>query len=227
MGKFVNVVVSQENLRFNLEKIKLYSKNKKICVMVKANSYGHGIKEVVSALKGRADFFGVINLEEAFKVRCEDSFTPIICFAPIEEHDFLFASKMNVSLSISSLQYFFNILKFVNKTACKIKIHININTGMNRLGIKTVKQFKEMQDECENNKNIIVEGVYTHFAAAECDAKFSERQIKTFNKFLFHLSKRFSGIIHVGGSAAMMLKYDNLIEDIDMFRVGINIYGYN
>ena len=65
---FSKIFLSKNNLLFNIDKIEELSK-KKTCVMVKANAYGHGMKEIISLLKDRIDFFGVSNQAEGLEAR--------------------------------------------------------------------------------------------------------------------------------------------------------------
>ena len=69
MEKNGEIVVSKKQLIKNIEEIKKIARNKKICAMVKANAYGHGLENVVEKLRNSVDFFGVANINEALKVR--------------------------------------------------------------------------------------------------------------------------------------------------------------
>ena len=69
MESFSNYIVNISNLKHNLKSIKNKLKpNVKVCAMVKANAYGHGLKDVCIALK-HADFFGVASCFEAKQIR--------------------------------------------------------------------------------------------------------------------------------------------------------------
>jgi len=109
----------------------------------------------------------------------------------------------------------------------KLKIHIKINSGMNRLGINDLGEFKEILKILNGNKNLIFEGIYTHFATASSDILYLNKQLKTFEKFLKYVHPIFNPIVHLGGGDVVdlpefqKLKYENY-----MFRVGLKLYTH-
>ena len=171
MEKNGEIVVSKKQLIKNIEEIKKIAKNKKICAMVKANAYGHGLENVVEKLRNSVDFFGVANINEALKIReiCPNSKILIVG----KTRFFKDCWENNLSFVIESFSQFENLMLQVknNENYDCINIHIKINSGMNRLGISSVKEFKKIFEECEKN-NINVEGVLTHFSTADCDERF-------------------------------------------------------
>ena len=222
MEKNGEIVVSKKQLIKNIEEIKKIARNKKICAMVKANAYGHGLENVVEKLRNSVDFFGVANINEALKIReiCPNAKILIVG----KTRFFKDCWENNLSFVIESFSQFENLMLQVknNENYDCINIHIKINSGMNRLGISSVKEFKKIFEECEKN-NINVEGVLTHFSTADCDENFFEKQKIVFKRFLKEIPKREQPIIHIGGSAAAISKMD---FDFDMVRIGIGLYGY-
>lgn len=222
MKKNGEIIVSKKQLIKNIEEIKKIAKGKKFCAMVKANAYGHGLENVAEILRNSVDFFGVANINEALAVRkiCPNSKILIVG----KTRFFKQCVLNNISFVIESLSQFEKLLfeaKNWDNNPC-INIHIKINSGMNRLGISNVKEFKKIYEECEKN-NINVEGILTHFSTADCDEIYFEKQKVNFKKFLREIPKRQQPIVHVGGSAAVM---GNLDFDFDMVRIGIGLYGY-
>lgn len=222
MGKNGEKIISKKQLLKNLEEIKKLANGKKICVMIKANAYGHGLSEIAGMLRGRVDFFGVANVNEALEARkvCKSSKILIVG----KTFDFETCEKNNISFVIESFSQFSKLVEYVKDKNVKncINIHIKMNSGMNRLGINSVKEFKEIYKLCEKF-GICVEGILTHFATADCDSNFYEKQKTFFKKFLNEIPKREMPIVHVGGSATLLQNND---FDFDMIRVGIAIYGY-
>lgn len=222
MRKNGELILSKKQLLKNVEEIKKLSNGKKICAMIKANAYGHGIEEVVNILKGKVDFFGVANISEALEVRKVCKTSKILIVGKTDE--FELCEKNNISLVIENLLQLQKLVEFKkrNYTENCINIHIKINTGMYRLGISSIKEFKEIFKICEEN-GINVEGVLTHFSTADCDSNFYEKQKRIFEKFICEIPKREMPIVHVGGSAVLLQNND---FDFDMIRVGIALYGY-
>lgn len=191
--------------------------------MVKANGYGLGFETICKTLLGKAKFFGVANLQEALQIRKFDNITPVLVVGIVE--DFLTALKYNISITIDNENQINNLIKtFQNKKLSqKIKIHIKINSGMNRLGINNKKTLKNIIKIIKKYNFIEFEGIFTHFATADCDELFFNKQLKIFNEYIKLIPPIFNPIKHIGGSA--VLQNINIEEYQDfMFRIGIDLY---
>lgn len=220
MEKINKIEISKKQLLKNLEEIKIKSGGKKICAMVKANAYGLGINQICSILNGKVEFFGVANINEALEVRklCPTSKILIVG----KTNAFELCQKFNISFVIDDVAQLLRLVKFVKQAPGSncINIHIKINSGMNRLGVKSEKELKEIFKICEKY-SINVEGISTHFATADCDEKFFEKQKRKFENALRLVPKRINPIVHVGGSAAAAK-----VCGANMLRVGIGLYGF-
>ena len=188
--------------------------NKNICAVVKANAYGHDSKTVVKILNDYCNFFAVQNLYEALQIRKVTNKTILVLGYCI---DYLKAIENNISITVENLQQLYDLIK-LNKN---VNIHLKINTGMNRLGIKSLKTLKKCLNLIKNNKKINIEGVFTHFFCSS-DYEISQNQMRIFNKYVAEIKKSFNPIIHIGGSG--MINYN---FDADYIRCGISLYGYN
>ena len=228
MESFNSKQINIKNLKYNFNYIKNKINNKKICVMVKANAYGHGLTEIVQNLKD-ADFFGVANFDEALAIRKTNKDVKILIVGKTK--NFENCAKNNVSISISSLEELKFLIKNLNNYA-NINIHLKVNCGMNRYGFSSLLQFKKAY-KLAVNCGINVEGVFTHFSCIGEDKEQYEIQKLKFLKFLECIPKNQNPIIHVGGSGVVFenngkCKYNLPSYQIpfDMVRVGIVIYGY-
>ncbi|MDD4110460.1 MAG: alanine racemase [Clostridia bacterium] len=222
-------VINKRYLENNINEIKKLS-GKKICAMVKADAYGHGIREISNILKGKVDYLGVSNIDEALIIRENDKDTKILLVG--KTNLFKECVEKDISFIIESFEHFNSLLKFYyeylfNKSIklC-INIHLKINSGMNRLGIKSIEEFKKIYKLAMQN-SINIEGVSTHFATADCDNRFLNRQILMFKKFIKEIPINEKPIINVGGSAILREENRESFNDFDMVRVGIAMYGYN
>lgn len=215
---FSKIILNKDNLQNNLNFIKKQTHNAKICAMVKANAYGHGLEEIVGLLKGKVDAFGIVNLEEALRVREIDDSTTIILFGACD--DVGKALQKNISLTIISYENLKNILKISKKYKIKPRLHLNINSGMNRFGIKTQKEFYKIIHLLKGN-NLTLEGVFTHFSSLTTDQNYTIKQRKTFDEFVNLLPKNFCSTVHVGGGNSIFSQHG-----FDMYRVGMFLYGY-
>ena len=214
MRYFSNKIIDAKQLKRNYETLKNLS-NKKICAVVKANAYGHGIKMVCKILND-CDFFAVQNVMEGIEIRKVNSTAKILVLGYCANYNL--AVKHNLSVCVDDISQIFELKKLKQK----IKIHIKINTGMNRLGVKNLSELEEMLILIRDCDKIILEGVFTHCFCTN-NVKITKKQLKTFKKYQKMLNfYNFSPILHIGGSG--MIKY--CCKDFDYIRCGISLYGY-
>lgn len=220
MESFNNYIVNLSNLKFNFKQIKsCIGPNVKVCAMVKADAYGHGLKDVCKALYG-ADFFGVANVVEAKQIRKFNKFAPILIVGVVNVLALDWCAKNNVSVIVSSLN---ELKSFIDVLGGKsINIHIKINTGLNRVGVKTIKEFKQMLKLFKSNKNLVFEGVFTHFATKQNNIEFLLKQHSKFNEFV-NCVKLSNVIVHAANSFATLM-FSSCHHS--MVRCGFNLYGW-
>ena len=128
-------LINLNNLKNNICEIKkYYNQYKYYFGVVKANAYGHGIKTIKTMEEAGLNYLTVSSLEEALAVR-EYTNLPILCFGYVNVRDINIVIENNITLSIISYDYFKELLK-TNK---KIKVHLKINSGMNRFGMIKMK----------------------------------------------------------------------------------------
>jgi alanine racemase len=225
-------------LAYNVEQIRRhihgeYPKRKiKICGVVKANAYGHGIEQVSRQLVNLGiDFLGVANYDEAIRLRKHIPDTPILVFGTLIHSKLQPAKyvsllhKHNLTATVAS----FDTAKFLNeysrKFKSKFKVHIKIDTGMRRIGLDYKRAYRNIL-QIASLKNIELEGIFTHFAESENKNKsFSRLQLSRFNDLLNELRK--SGIefpiVHAANSGAVLDLKDSYYN---MVRPGLLLYGY-
>ena len=209
----------RDNLWHNIAEFKkVYSV--KICAIVKADAYGHGIEEVVHSIKSMVDFFGVADSLEAVKVRAITS-KPILVLSMVDATALDECILGNISLSVSQVMYLKKIEAVAKKLGTKAKIHLKVNSGMNRLGFGNKKSFVKALEIIQKSNFLVLEGVYTHFFDSLSDDVMEEQ----YNKFKQYLSfiDTPNVIIHMGASNASIAspKYH-----FDMVRLGLFMYGY-
>lgn len=219
-------IINLKNLQYNYNSIRRKTKSK-VMAVVKADAYGHGMIECAKALKrirNSPEYFGVALLKEAIELRNSNIINePILCFAPFNEADINLYQKFKIIPTLVSVRN----LKIFSQLNLRspFKVHININTGMNRLGIKfdeAVRFVKKVQ----NNKNLIIDGIYTHFATSdEKDKKFANLQLNRFLSVINEIKNANInvGTVHAANSGAIL---DMTGSYFDMVRPGISLYGY-
>lgn len=213
---FSKIILSRENLLYNLNQFRKIT-DKKICLMIKANAYGHGLEEVVNVLGDYVDYFGVANQNEAETARSISN-TKIIVFGKCD--DYIKCMQKNISYGLFSLKMAKNLTKIAKNKKLSPKFHLCINSGMNRYGVKSLREFVKIIRFLEKN-NIELEGVYTHFSSLTTDENYTQKQLKKFEEFLAFLPPKWKSVVHVGGG-------NTIVKNInaDMYRIGMGIYGY-
>lgn len=215
------VQIDLQNIKENVQKIiKKYSNYKYYFGVVKADCYGHDdVKTVKAIIDGGCNYLCVATLEEALEIRKKIEDIPILCLGVILKDYIDICKTKNITVTIPSLEY---VKKFKNENIENLKVHIKINTGMNRLGIKESEELKEVYKILEKKKANI-EGIYTHIYEANNKQKY-DIQIEKFEELLENIPKERIPIIHTSASEAMS-NY-NKIDDVNGCRLGIIMYGF-
>ncbi|MGM9877106.1 MAG: alanine racemase [Bacilli bacterium] len=218
------VEVDLDNIGNNVKNIiNKYNNYKYYIAMVKSNAYGHGMYIVNTLIENGINYLAVSSLEEAIMIRKYNKDIPVLCSEIIDLDSIEVAINNDVTLTICDLQYTKELLKFVKNK--KIKIHIKIDTGMNRLGINNKEEFNKVYDILKNNKYIILEGLYTHFATPGISDKFYDNQIDKFKEITSDIDLNSIPIIHMA-SSFILLSHPK-IEFSNGCRIGTIIYGYD
>lgn len=215
MENFAKKIIYKNNLIHNFKTLKQIS-NKKIICVVKADAYGHGIENIVNLLGDRCDFFATENLDEAIRLRKVNQNVRVLILGKCS--NFKLAIENNIDITVDCVN---ELIKLLEVESQNINIHIKINCGMNRLGVKSEKELKMMLKILEKHKNINFVGLSTHFSCLK-DENWTLFQINRFFKYI-KLTKKYNPIIHVGGSG--FVYYKNC-DFVDYVRCGLMLYGY-
>ncbi len=213
---FSKIFLNSKNLIHNVEKIQEIAGHK-ICVMIKADAYGHGMKEIISILNDKIDYFGVSNQSEALLAR-KYTKKDIIVFGACE--DYRICMQNDVSFALFSYLDAKRMIKIAEKYQLSPKMHLCLNTGMNRYGIKSEKELTKIISYLKK-KNTTLTGIYTHFSSLTTDRDYTEKQKELFFKLAKLIPEEWHTIKHVGGGRSI---FEGL--NVDMFRVGLEVYGY-
>ncbi len=218
--------INKNSILENIKKIKSSLENDvKLMPVVKADAYGHGALEVAKILVPYADFFAVAVIEEALQIIEEGIKTPLLILGYVNPDSYEDIVDNDIRIPVftyEAAQSLSKIAKSKNKVA---KIHIAIDTGMNRIGFNTKSESLDAIKEISSLENISIEGIFTHFATAdEKDKSFMIRQEKLFSEFVLQLEALGINIPikHVSNSAAII--YGKSLN-YNMVRSGIITYG--
>ena len=227
-------VIDLSKLKSNFLNIRKKVKKSRIMAVVKANAYGHGVNEIVGALQSLEDkkpeYYAVALAEEAVELRKLKIKQQILVFEPLTKEESELIFRYNIIPTVFSDQHLQILLHSkrrnnIRQKDKRIKIHVKIDTGMNRLGIK-YNNAADFIEKISNNNNFLIDGIYTHFATSdEKDKTFAKLQLKRFNDLIADLKKRNIkfGLVHAANSGAILDMPDSYF---DMVRPGISLYGY-
>ena len=213
------VEINLSNLKSNVEMlINRYKDYKYYFGVVKADCYGHNdLLSVKTIIEAGCNYLAVATLDEALYIRKEIKDIPILCLGIVEKEFIPICIKNNITITISNLES----LKEIDNQNNKLKAHIKINTGMNRLGINNKKDFNEAKKILEEKK-IVLEGIYTHIYNA-CNEETTLKQFKTFENITEDIDLKEIPIIHLGASETT--EFFKKKEYANGCRLGISMYG--
>ena len=196
----------------------------RVLTVVKADAYGHGLRQIAALLmQSGTDIFGVANLAEAQVIRRVGKGWPVLMLGACLPHEVHSAVRDEIMPTVSSLaeaQAFSEAALRAQKT---VRLHVKVDTGMGRLGIDPEKA-GELIEAMERLPGVQVEGVFTHFAAAEDDEAFTRQQVARFETLMQAVRDR--GIlipdIHASNSAALLHEPSGVANVV---RPGLLVYG--
>lgn len=215
------VEVNLKNIRENVTKIvQAYPEYTYYFGVVKADCYGHqGIESVKAIIDGGCNYLAVATLGEALQIRKEILDIPILCLGVISPEVICEAIQNNITVTISSLSYLKEILDYLDKN---LKVHIKINTGMNRLGISSKEEFAKV-NSILREREVLIEGIYTHIYQASAKENY-QKQIKVFEEITSCVDLKEIPIVHICASEALC----NYPKEsfANGCRLGIIMYGF-
>lgn len=198
----------------------------KIMAVIKADGYGHGASRIASVLNEIGiDAFAIAILEEGVDLRLRGINKPmlILGYTPKEQYADL------VKYEISQTVFDYNMAEEISKQAVLQgktgRIHIKLETGMNRIGFADTEESLEQILQIAQLPNIEVEGIFTHFATAdEKDKTYANMQLNRYINFVRRLEEQ--GLVipmkHIANSGGII---DLPEANFNMVRSGIITYG--
>ncbi len=190
-----------------------------VTCVVKSDAYGHGEEQVVQALVDNGETIVCVStMIEALRLRKKFHDLDILILGYTPSHLADKASKYNLIQTISTLEEAQRM-----NTLGKTKVHIKVNTGMNRLGFDA--EDVDLIAEVSRMESIQVCGIFTHLHSSDsADRSSTEEQFDKFSKLLNELSKRQIdvGVRHICNSGGII---NHPHMHLDMVRQGISLYG--
>ncbi|WP_281891170.1 alanine racemase [Paenibacillus sp. YYML68] len=222
------VEISLDALRHNLLAFReALPKHVSMMAVVKADAYGHGAVEVCrESLDCGVTYIAVAFLDEGLELRRAGVTAPILVLGYTPPEGLLIAYEHNITLNI----YTYEVLEAWERLApaCAegrpLRIHIKLDSGMNRLGIASEEAIPFI-DRARQTAGLEVEGLFTHYACAdETDKSHTLGQYARFERVVRHYRQQSVEFryVHAGNSAAAIDLPDHTFN---MARLGISMYG--
>lgn len=224
----ISTAAIEHNLRLLRECIPSATR---LCAVVKADCYGHGLANLLGLLSEHSDWLAVTNPEEALALRDLGYERPLLMFFSACAHaggnEFRDALAeliaQNVTLTVVAPAEVAAIAQVAQKVGAIAEVHVKVDTGMGRSGVLP-DQAPELLAEARGQTAINVTGMYTHFATAdEPDKSFARQQLDTFMRTVDACGGHSGLCLHTANSAATI---DLPEAHLDMVRPGIAVYGY-
>src|SRR6056297_114393 len=225
------IVLDSDALSHNIHFLRSIGKTDvKISSVIKGNAYGHGISKFLPmAEQNGVDHFSVFSADEA-KIALNSRTNPetdIMIMGMIRDSEMEWAIKNDIEFYVFERDRLHAAIRSAKKREKKARIHLQIETGMNRTGFERKNWEAVLQTVASNQNRVDLKGICTHYAGAESVANHYriQKQNKTFKEFLTLAESILEKMpsIHASSSAAYITRPE---MHYDMVRVGIAQYGF-
>ncbi|PLR95561.1 alanine racemase [Bacillus sp. T33-2] len=215
--------VDLDCIKKNISSIKSFLPDKvEIMAVVKANAYGHGDVETASAaLEAGATILAVAFMDEAIALRKKGITAPVLVLGASRADDVNIAADHQIILTVFDREWVKKARTVLHPDK-SLALHIKIDTGMGRIGVRTADELKLIKRLIKDDPRFDFQGVFTHFATAdELDDSYFKKQLEFFNEMIasFDVLPRY---IHSSNSAAA-LRFSE--AQFNTVRIGIAMYG--
>ena len=217
----IDLTAIEENLKALQAKM---APGVRTCAVVKANAYGHGAVRVARHIGPLVDYFAVACIEEALELREGGIKKPILVLSYTHPSRYVDLIREDVTATVYNEQEAEVLSETAQHLGKTVKVHIAVDTGMGRIGFQPMEESARSISRIVNLPNLKAEGIFSHYACADCADKTSrDHQNQVFDDFLALLAQRGVKfpITHICNSAGTM----EADKRYDMCRVGVAMYG--
>ncbi len=220
------VEVDLDAVAENLETVRsLVGPATKVCAVIKADAYGHGVVEVARLLQDRnVDYMAVAVLDEAVELRQMGIRKPILILGPLMPGQAPYVLRYDLTQTICSVEMAEELSREAIRQRKIAKIHVKIDTGMGRLGVFH-REAPQFINNIKQLPGIELEGLFTHFATSDSiDKSYLYEQWESFNQVIQDVKAMgiHIPITHCATSATII---DLPFMKLDMVRPGLMLFG--
>lgn len=220
------IEVDLDAVRYNYRAVRSIVGDKtKICAVVKADAYGHGVMEIAGTLSDEgADYFAVAILDEAIELRKMGITKPILVLGPMMPGQAPYILRYDLTQTVCSIEMAEELSMEAFRRRKSVKIHIKVDTGMGRIGIG-FEDAVAVIGRIRDLPYLETEGIFTHFATADSPQKeYVREQWERFRQVIKDL--KLQGVeIPIAHAATSATIIDLPEMKMDMVRPGLMLYG--
>jgi len=222
-ASLVEVRIFGDRIRSNYEAFqRMLPSGVRVAPVLKSNAYGHGLLQVARCLReSNVPFLAVDSYYEALTLRNEGVQAPLVIIGYTAQENIYQKNLLDVAFTLISKE---EIAEISKKLSFSRRIHIKIDTGMHRQGILP-EDCNEVIALVRKNKNILLQGISTHFADADTvNSAYTQQQITTWNTIVAQWRNAFPYIQFFHAAATCGIFFSQAI-DANVMRLGIGLYG--
>ena len=197
----------------------------KLCVVVKANGYGHGDTWCAkAALAGGADWLAVAAAEEAVEMRRHGIDAPLLVMGGLTAEDARAAVESAADVVAWEPGFVDALARTAEATGITARVHIKLDSGMGRFGTKDPELALALGTQVADAEHLELIGLMTHFATAdERGDDYFPKQLEIFTTLAERFREQHPGVIvHAANSPAT---FRDKQSHFDMVRCGVAVYG--
>lgn len=218
------IEINVDNLQHNVKEIlKKYPEYEYYFGVVKGNAYGHSDKVVKYLVEAGINYLAISSLEEGISLRKNGITIPILCLEPIDIKYINKCIEQNITITVHDYDYYKQLMNIEFEKP--LKIHVKIDSGLCRLGLYDKDQVKEVVEGLSKKHNVILEGIFTHFATDGIYDVSWDNQLNNFKELTSKIDLNKIPIVHLGRSQTLL--NHTKIPFSNGIRLGIILYGYN
>lgn len=218
------VTVNLEAIKTNIRNLNQHAGSlTSVIAVVKANGYGHGDVEVaIAAFEAGVKMVSVATPDEAVRLRMAGISGDILVMGPSPTSFAAKAVELDIIITISTVEWLQATLNYCEKFVKPLKIHVKIDSGMGRIGLRDAATLQAIVSIVECSEDVEMDGIFTHFSCAdESNQERTEEQFAVFMKLVQALPVK-PRLVHASNSAAALLYPE---YGLDAVRFGIGLYG--
>jgi alanine racemase len=202
-------------IRHNVAAFKDLLAPSELCVVVKADAYGHGDAPVAeAAMEAGASWLAVALLEEGIRLREAEIETPIIVLSEPDPRDAIEVAKWGLTPTVYTPAF----VEALSETGAQVDLHVKVDTGMHRVGVAP-SRLRDLMATISAHPTLEVAALWTHFAVADEDPDYTRRQIELFEETVAGFEVP---LLHLANTAGAVLFPD---ARRSLARVGLGTYG--